>query len=95
MAERFPRLKALARSARRELTVWRLVLRDPRTPLAAKALLGVAVGYLMMPFDIIPDFLPVIGHVDDAIIVPGLILLALKFIPPAVVRDCRARAAGK
>jgi uncharacterized membrane protein YkvA (DUF1232 family) len=82
-------LRALARSFKRELAVYRQVYKDPRTPLVAKVLLGLAIGYALLPFDLIPDFLPVIGHVDDLIIVPGLVLLALRLIPSEVVADCR------
>ena len=56
----------------------------------AKILLGLAVGYTLMPFDLIPDFLPVIGHLDDFIIVPLLVFWALKLVPGEVIGDCRA-----
>jgi uncharacterized membrane protein YkvA (DUF1232 family) len=62
-------LKPAARSVRRELKVYRLVLKDRRTPKLAKVLLGLALGYAALPFDLIPDFIPVIGHLDDVIIV--------------------------
>jgi uncharacterized membrane protein YkvA (DUF1232 family) len=52
-------------------------------------LLGLAIGYLLLPFDLIPDFIPVIGHLDDVIIVPGLIYLALKMIPNEIILECR------
>ncbi len=64
----------------------------PRTPKSAKTLLGLAIGYALLPFDLIPDFLPVIGHLDDAIIVPGLIYLALKRVPQEIIGECRAAA---
>jgi uncharacterized membrane protein YkvA (DUF1232 family) len=89
------RLRQIARQARRELAVYRLVLADPRTPLPAKIALGAAVGYLLLPFDLIPDFIPVIGQLDDVLIVPGLVLIALRLIPKAVLDDCRAQVAAQ
>ena len=86
------RLKAAGRNLKREIRVYRLVLKDHRTPRLAKILLGLAVGYAVLPFDIIPDFIPVIGQLDDLIIVPALIIVALKLIPKEVVEECRARA---
>ncbi len=84
-------LATLARAFKRELAVYRCVLADSRTPLAARVLLGAAVGYALLPFDLIPDFLPVIGQLDDLIIVPGLVWLALRLIPPVVMQTCRAQ----
>jgi len=55
-------------------------------------MLGLAVAYLATPFDIIPDFIPVLGQLDDLIIVPGLIFVAFKLIPDSVIADCRSRA---
>lgn len=89
------RLRQIARQFKRELAVYRLVLADPRTPLPAKLVLGAAVGYLLLPFDLIPDFIPVIGQLDDLVIVPGLVLIALKLIPQTVLDDCRARVAAR
>jgi len=87
----FERLKAIAKRFKTDFKVYCLVLKDSRTPLFAKILLGAAVGYALMPFDLIPDFIPVIGHIDDVIIVPGLVYLALKMIPKELVEECRAR----
>lgn len=75
---------------KREVQVYQRVLRHPRTLWYAKAVLGLAVGYLLLPFDLIPDFIPVLGQLDDLLIVPGLVWLALKLTPPEVVAACRA-----
>ncbi|MDP2931701.1 MAG: YkvA family protein [Chloroflexota bacterium] len=87
----FGKLRLFARRIKRELLVYYFVLKDPRTPKPAKFLLWLAIGYAFLPFDIIPDFIPVIGQLDDIIIVPGLIVLALKLVPKEIVEDCRIR----
>src|SRR5262245_56752670 len=87
----FGRLKSFSRTLKHELSVYQLVLKDPRTPKPAKWLLGLAVGYILFPFDLIPDFIPLIGHLDDVIIVPALVIVALRLIPPEVVTDCRRK----
>lgn len=85
----FSRLKVLGLEIKREIAVYQEVLKDSRTPKMARVFLGLAVGYLLLPFDIIPDFIPAIGHLDDMIIVPALVLIALKMIPKEVIEDCR------
>ena len=81
--------KDLARAFKRELKVYRRVLVDERTPLSAKIFLGLAIGYLCMPFDLIPDFIPVLGHLDDVVIVPALVYVALRFVPRELVAEHR------
>lgn len=87
----FKKLKSVGQHFRRELKVYQLVLKGPRTPKPAKILLGFAVGYALLPFDLIPDFIPVFGQLDDVIVIPALVFAALKLIPPAIVEDCREK----
>ncbi len=68
-------------------------MRDPRTPWAARLLAGLVVAYALSPIDLIPDFIPVLGYLDDLILVPAGLWLAVKLVPPAVMDDNRARAA--
>ena len=85
------KFRTVARHLIQELRVCGLVLRDPRTPWLARVLLGCGVAYALSPIDIIPDFLPVVGHLDDAVIVPLFIVLGLALVPKDVVRDHRER----
>jgi uncharacterized membrane protein YkvA (DUF1232 family) len=70
-----------------------LAYRDPRVPWYARALAAVVVGYAFCPIDLIPDFVPVLGYLDDLLLVPLGIWLALKLIPPEVMAEARAQAA--
>jgi uncharacterized membrane protein YkvA (DUF1232 family) len=65
-------------------------LRDERTPLSAKLFLAFAIGYLCMPFDLIPDFIPV-GHLDDAIVIPALVLAVLRLVTRELVSEYGAQ----
>ena len=87
---RIARLKSTTRSIKRELFVYQEVLRDDRTPKTAKLFLGLAIGYLCLPFDLIPDFIPILGHLDDVIIIPLLVYIALRFIPAHLIEEHRA-----
>jgi uncharacterized membrane protein YkvA (DUF1232 family) len=81
----FERSKQMARLFKRELIIYQRVLKDERTPARAKVFLALAIGYLCMPFDLIPDFIPVIGHLDDAVIIPALVFVALRSVPREIV----------
>lgn len=76
---------------KREIKVWRLVLQDRRVPRPAKWLLGLAIGYAVSPIDLIPDFIPILGHLDDVIIVPALLAIAVRLVPKELIAECRER----
>lgn len=92
MKKMFERLKSVPNSLKQEIKYYRLVLKDSRTPRIAKIILGIAIGYIFLPFDLIPDWIPVIGHLDDLIVVPILVIIGLKFIPEEVKRECRKKS---
>lgn len=83
------RLRRAYLAAKNELAVYRCVMQHPRTSRAARWILGLAVGYLLTPIDIIPDFVPVLGQLDDVLIVTALIVAAKRLIPPSVWAECR------
>jgi uncharacterized membrane protein YkvA (DUF1232 family) len=76
---------------RRELRYYRALLRDPRTPRTARWLIGAGIGYLLMPFDVVPDFIPIIGQLDDVIVVSICVGIGMLFVPASVKRDVRLR----
>jgi uncharacterized membrane protein YkvA (DUF1232 family) len=82
-------LKAIAQQLKGEFVFYQRLQRHPKTPWFAKAMLWLAIGYLLLPFDLIPDFLPIIGQLDDVIIIPFLLYLAVKCTPQSVLRECR------
>ena len=83
------KLLQFADTIKEELTVYQLVMAHEDVPHAAKFLIGCAVAYLLSPIDLIPDFLPGLGQLDDLIIVPTLFFLALAIIPREIVEECR------
>jgi uncharacterized membrane protein YkvA (DUF1232 family) len=86
-------LRRRARRLKAEVYALYLAYRDPRVPWYARLFAAGVVAYAFSPIDLIPDFIPVIGFLDDLILVPLGILLALRMIPPAVMAECRQRAA--
>lgn len=86
------RIKRWAKQLKADISALNLAYRDKRTPVYAKILPVLVVGYALSPIDLIPDFIPVLGFLDDAIILPVLIWLAVRLIPPEVMVDCRERA---
>jgi uncharacterized membrane protein YkvA (DUF1232 family) len=88
------RLKSQAERLQAEVYALYLAARDPRTPWYAKALVLLIVAYAVSPIDLIPDFVPVLGYLDDLLIIPAGIVLALALIPVEVMADARAKAAS-
>lgn len=86
-------LSSWAHSIKRDTVALYLATRDPRTPWYAKALAGVVVAYALSPIDLIPDFIPVVGYLDDLLLLPLGIWVAIKLIPAQVMEENRARAA--
>lgn len=91
--EMLNQLKTRARALKREAYAIYLAARDPRTPWYVKALIFFVVAHTFSPIDLIPDFIPVLGYLDDLIITPGGIWLALWLIPPEVMVGARATVA--
>jgi uncharacterized membrane protein YkvA (DUF1232 family) len=85
-------LRQRARRLRAETVALYLAARDPRTPWYAKWLVAGIVAYALSPIDLIPDFVPVLGYLDDLILIPMGIAFAIKLIPEPVLTECRARA---
>ena len=86
------KIKAWAKSLKRDIVALWLAARDSRVPWYAKAVAGAVAAYALSPVDLIPDFIPVLGYLDDLVIVPFGIMLAINLIPPAVMADLRAQA---
>lgn len=85
-------LKRWARLVRRDIHALWFAARDARTPWHAKVLALAIAAYALSPIDLIPDFIPVLGYLDDAILLPLGILLAVRMVPRAVMAACRAMA---
>jgi uncharacterized membrane protein YkvA (DUF1232 family) len=79
---------------RKELAYYRALLTHPRTPWISRMLLGAAIAYFVSPIDLIPDFIPVLGQLDDLVVVTGLIRAALAFIPADIKAECREKTTG-
>ena len=88
------RWKQWARAIRRDTHALYLAARDPRVPWYVKALALAVAAYALSPIDLIPDFVPVLGYLDDLIIVPAGIALVVKLIPPAIMAEHRDSAAA-
>ncbi len=89
----FERMKAWAKALKRDVVaLWRAA-RDPRVPWMAKAVAGLVAAYALSPIDLIPDFVPVLGYLDDLLIVPAGIWLAVRLVPADILEEHRRAAA--
>jgi uncharacterized membrane protein YkvA (DUF1232 family) len=84
--------KQQVRKLKKETYAIYLACKDSRTPWYARALAALVVAYAVSPIDLIPDVIPVIGYLDDLVLVPLGIILVLRMIPPAVLKNCRKQA---
>ena len=87
-------LKDRAGKLKTDLPALFLALKDRETPVLAKVFAGIAVAYALSPVDLIPDFIPVLGYLDDVILLPVLIVITVKLIPAPVLERCRAQSEG-
>ncbi|MBP0985155.1 MAG: DUF1232 domain-containing protein [Oscillospiraceae bacterium] len=88
------KLKERARRLKSDIPAVFLALRDKETPLPAKIFAGITVGYALSPIDLIPDFIPVLGQLDDLLLLPALAALTIRLIPAQVMERCRREAQG-
>lgn len=87
-------LKARAKKLKTDIPALFLALKDKDTPILAKIFAGITVAYALSPIDFIPDFIPVLGYLDDVILLPMLVALTIKFIPEEVLEKYRKQAEG-
>lgn len=88
------KLKERARQLKTDIPAVFIALKRKETPLAAKILAGITVAYALSPIDLIPDFIPVLGYLDDVIILPVLVALTIRMIPKELFSACRKEAEG-
>ena len=95
MSEWLDAAKGWARGIKRDVVALWIAARDPRTPLAAKLAAGAVATYALSPIDLIPDVVPVVGYLDDLLIVPLGIMLAVRLVPPALMVEFREAAKAR
>lgn len=87
-------LKDRAKQLKIDVPTVFIALKRKDTPLKAKLMAGIVIIYALSPFDLIPDFIPVLGYLDDIILLPGLIAITIRLIPDEVLKECRIEAEG-
>jgi uncharacterized membrane protein YkvA (DUF1232 family) len=86
------KIKAKVKELKSKISALFLAYKRKDTPLAAKIVAAITVGYALSPIDVIPDFVPILGYLDDMIILPLLITLAVKLIPDNIMDECLEQA---
>lgn len=84
-------IRTWARRVKRDAVALWFAYKHPGTPILAKLVCVFVVGYALSPIDLIPDFIPVLGYVDDVLLLPALIWLAIKLVPTDVLQECRVQ----
>jgi uncharacterized membrane protein YkvA (DUF1232 family) len=84
--------KTKSKQLKTEIVALYLASKHPRTPWYAKVLAALIIGYALSPIDLIPDFIPIVGYLDDLIIIPAGIALLIKIIPRDILEECRAKS---
>ena len=87
-------LRARAKQLKTDVPAVFLALKHPKTPPAAKLLAALTVAYALSPIDLIPDFIPVLGYLDDVLLLPALIACTARLVPAPVLAECRKKAEG-
>jgi uncharacterized membrane protein YkvA (DUF1232 family) len=95
LADYWKQIRDWARAVKRDVVALWFAARDPRTPLLAKLLAAAVAAYALSPIDLIPDFIPVLGYLDDVLIVPLGILLVVRLVPSDLMEDFRDAAARR
>jgi len=88
-------LKERAKKLKSDIPAVMRAMKKKETPLIAKIMAGLTVAYALSPIDLIPDFIPVLGYLDDIILLPAFIALTIRLIPPAILAECRAEGEAK
>jgi uncharacterized membrane protein YkvA (DUF1232 family) len=88
------KIKQWAKKLKMDIATLYFAYKHHKTPWYAKLLVIITVGYALSPIDLIPDFIPIFGFLDDAILLPGLVWLSLRLIPKNVIENCRKEAEG-
>jgi uncharacterized membrane protein YkvA (DUF1232 family) len=94
MADLRAALERWGRAAKRDAIAVYLAARDPRVPFAVKAFAALVAAYALSPIDLIPDFIPVLGYLDELILLPAAVWVIMRLIDPAIVAELRAEAQG-